>query len=195
MDETTDVWTVEVQADTRPLQLELARMETLGERFGRAMTNSFQGIATGSKSAGEALRGLALQLSSLVVRAAFRPFEQAVGNLAQQVFSSFTPFAKGGVVERGSVVPFASGGVVAAPTYFPLAGSRTGLMGERGAEAILPLARGPDGRLGVRSDAAGGVVVVVTMNISTPDAEGFRRSEAQVAALLSRAVSQGRRNL
>jgi hypothetical protein len=33
------------------------------------------------------------------------------------------------------------------------------------------------------------------MNISTPDAEGFRRSESQIAAMLSRAVSRGQRNM
>ena len=87
--------------------------------------------------------------------------------------------------------PFAAGGVVAAPTYFPMRGG-LGLMGEAGPEAILPLARGSDGRLGV---AAGGRArpAPVTVNIATPDVEGFRRSEAQVAAGLARAVARGRR--
>ncbi len=67
-------------------------------------------------------------------------------------------------------------------------------MGEAGPEAIMPLARGADGRLGVRGGAGGGGVSV-TMNITTPDAEGFRRSQSQVAAEMSRAISRGRRNL
>ena len=45
----------------------------------------------------------------------------------------------------------------------------------------MPLARGPDGRLGVRS-GGGGRPMSVTVNVSTPDAESFRRSEAQVSA-------------
>jgi phage-related minor tail protein len=68
-----------------------------------------------------------------------------------------------------------------------------GLMGERGAEAILPLARGPDGRLGVQSD--GGGAVNVNVQISTPDVAGFERSRSQVSALLARAVQRGQRNL
>jgi phage-related minor tail protein len=69
-----------------------------------------------------------------------------------------------------------------------------GLAGERGAEAIMPLARGPDGRLGVAASGAGGGVNV-TFNVSTPDAESFRRSEGQVAAMVARAVALGQRNL
>ena len=90
-------------------------------------------------------------------------------------------------------MPFAQGGVIASPVAFPLAGNRIGLAGERGPEAILPLARGSDGRLGVRAEAGAGISV--TFNVSTPDVEGFRRSETQLAALLARAVAQGQRNL
>ena len=90
-------------------------------------------------------------------------------------------------------VPFAQGGVIASPISFPLGGNRIGIAGERGAEAILPLARGPDGSLGVRADTSGGVNV--TFNVTTPDADSFRRSETQVAAMLARAVGQGQRNL
>jgi phage-related minor tail protein len=69
-----------------------------------------------------------------------------------------------------------------------------GLMGEAGPEAIMPLARGADGRLGIRGGGGGGAVSV-TMNITSPDAEGFRRSQSQVAAEMSRAIQRGRRNL
>jgi phage-related minor tail protein len=65
-------------------------------------------------------------------------------------------------------------------------------MGEAGPEAILPLARGPDGRLGVAS--AGGRGVSVVMNISTPDVQGFQRSQSQIAAQVTRALSRGQRN-
>jgi phage-related minor tail protein len=70
----------------------------------------------------------------------------------------------------------------------------TGLMGEAGPEAILPLRRGSDGRLGVAA-GSGGRPVSVTVNIATPDLGGFRRSEAQVAASLARAVARGQRAL
>ena len=65
-------------------------------------------------------------------------------------------FADGGVFTSNGVQPFARGGVVNQPTLFPFADggtTRTGLMGEAGPEAIMPLSRGPSGRLGV--DASG----------------------------------------
>ncbi|MEL6577022.1 MAG: phage tail tape measure protein, partial [Pseudomonadota bacterium] len=73
-------------------------------------------------------------------------------------------------------------------------GGRTGLMGEAGPEAIMPLSRGPDGRLGVRAEG-GGASPSVTVNIQTADIESFRRSRGQVAAGIARAVGLGARRL
>jgi len=71
-----------------------------------------------------------------------------------------------------------AGRVIAAPTYFPMHGG-VGLMGERGAEAVMPLARGPDGRLGVRA-GSGAAPLAITVNIATPDADSFRRPAARI---------------
>ena len=72
--------------------------------------------------------------------------------------------------------------MISSPIAFPLGGTRLGLAGEAGPEAILPLSRGSDGRLGVRAER-GGSGVNVTFNVTTPDAESFRRSEGQIAAM------------
>ena len=117
-----------------------------------------------------------------------------LSSLLGSLFGAGGPaLAKGGVFSRGMLMPFAKGGVVGAPTYFPL-GRGLGLMGEQGAEAVMPLARGPDGRLGVRG-GGGGRPVSVTVNVTTPDADSFRRSEAQVSAALARAVARGQRGM
>jgi phage-related minor tail protein len=91
------------------------------------------------------------------------------------------------------VTPFAKGGVVSSPTSFPMRGS-SGLMGEAGPEAIMPLTRGADGRLGVAAQGGGGRAVTVVMNIQTPDVQGFQRSQSQIAAQAMRALSRGQRN-
>jgi phage-related minor tail protein len=93
----------------------------------------------------------------------------------------------------GAVKPFAAGGVIGAPTYFPLSPGGLGLAGEAGPEAIMPLARGPDGRLGVAT--SGAVGANVTVQIVTPDPGSFRRSEAYLTGQIARAVARGQRSL
>ena len=193
MDDPVETWTVAIDADTSKLQQELANATRMGRQFGTALTSAFQGVALRGRDLGDVLRSLTASISRMALQAAFRPLEKGVASLVSGAFSGVTPFAKGGVVQNALPVPFASGGVIASPVTFPLAGGRVGLAGERGPEAIMPLARGPDGKLGVRAEGGGGVSV--TINVSTPDAESFRRSETQVAAMLARAVALGQRNL
>jgi lambda family phage tail tape measure protein len=184
---------------------QLKSLDGLAQSFGKSLTGAFAKGVTSGKQLDDVLASLGKSLVNASLKSALKPLEtslkEGLGSLFKGLFSGIgsgsegtTAMALGGVVSRGQVVPFAEGGVVAAPAYFPL-GRGLGLMGERGAEAIMPLARGADGRLGVR--AAGGAQrpVAVTVNIATPDAESFRRSEAQVAAALARAVSRGRRGL
>ncbi|WP_072392074.1 phage tail tape measure protein [Hyphomicrobium sp. CS1GBMeth3] len=188
-----ETWTVAVNADTSALSTELRRAAGLGRQFSNALVGAFDGIAIKGRNVSDVLRTLALRLSDIVLKAALRPLEQGVGNLVTGLLSGGLGFAKGGVVQQGLPVPFASGGVIQSPIAFPLAGGRTGIAGERGPEAIMPLSRGPDGRLGIA--ARGGAGISVTFNVATPDAESFRRSETQIAAMLARAVSLGQRNL
>jgi hypothetical protein len=102
--------------------------------------------------------------------------QQAIAGIANFASLMTTGFAKGGVFNGGAVTPFATGGVVNSPTYFPMTGGRTGLMGEAGPEAIMPLARDRNGRLGVRGGGGGGPSI--TLNI----ASGVSRAE--LAAML-----------
>jgi hypothetical protein len=71
--------------------------------------------------------------------------------------------AKGNIFNHGSVQAFATGGIVGSPTTFPMANGKTGLMGEAGPEAIMPLKRGPGGELGVNA-----VQPVVNINNNAP---------------------------
>lgn len=100
-----------------------------------------------------------------------------VGGVFGSLLSLFG-FAKGGVV------PFANGGVVGSPTLFRFA-QGTGLMGEAGPEAIMPLARGRDGRLGVASQGGGGIVNHITV------AAGPSRAEVLSAISLAMGALRG----
>ena len=186
--------TVDIRADTSAFQREIAEAERLARGFGRAVGYALTGATLKGREADDVLRTLAGRLSSLALDIAFKPLEQGVSGLLQGALGGLSGFAKGAAFDKGRVTPFARGGVVAAPTYFPMAGAQLGLMGERGAEAILPLARGADGRLGVAAQG-GGRATQVTVNVATPDASAFRRSDAYLAGLIARAVARGERSL
>jgi phage-related minor tail protein len=194
MTDTVASLSVRVSADTSDARQKLRELEHLGSAFGRTINGAFADAVFSGDGLSATLKSLALDLSRLALRSAFQPLTGALGNGLASLARGLSPFATGGVVGTPMPTPFAQGGVVASPVTFPMGGGRTGLAGEAGPEAIMPLARGADGRLGVRTQGTGGGVTI-TMNISTPDAEGFRRSESQIAAMLSRAVSRGQRNM
>ncbi len=192
MDQPVETWTVRVDADLGNFENEMEAAAGSGKKFGKAMTSAFQGVVIEGKSVTDSVRTLALSLSKLTLQSAFKPLEDAFGGFVSGLIGGGFNF--GGGAGGGVTMPFAKGGVISSPISFPMQGGATGIAGERGAEAIMPLARGPDGRLGVKAGGGGGNVSV-TFNVTTPDPDSFRRTEAQISAMLARAVSQGQRNL
>lgn len=169
---------------------------SLSGSFGSGLKRAFDGVVFDGLRLSDALRQVAAGMSASIYNTAMRPVQNALGgalaNGINSVFAGLMPFAEGGTFAQGRVMPFAQGGVVTQATSFPMRGGR-GLMGEAGPEAIMPLARGPDGRLGVQA-GGGGRPVSVVMNISTPDVQGFQRSQSQIAAQAARALARGQRN-
>lgn len=161
--------------------------------FSRVLSGALKGAVADGKRLDQVLRQAALSFSSRIVSRSLSSLASTLTSALTSAFSGGsgapTAFAKGGAVRA-----FADGGVIATPTYFPLPRGGTGLAGEAGAEAILPLARGADGRLGVRAGAGGGNVAI-TFNVTTPDAESFRRSELQLSKMVARVAGRGQRGL
>lgn len=168
---------------------------TLERGLSKGLRRAFDGVVFDGMKLSDALETVARSMIQTTYSAAIKPITNHLGELLATGIGSLVkgilPFADGGSFSQGRVMPFANGGVVSGPMMFPMRGGM-GLMGEAGPEAIMPLARGPDGKLGVRS--AGGGSVTVVMNITTPDVQGFQRSQGQVAAQMSRALSRGNRN-
>jgi phage-related minor tail protein len=192
-----ETFTIAIDADTSGFDEQIKGATLSGKQFSSALSTAFDGLAFKGKSLSDVFSGLALSLSKATLQAAFKPLEQSLGNTLSSLFSGgsgLVASAKGNVFQQGIPTPFASGGVIQSPIAFPLGSGRTGIAGEAGAEAILPLARGPDGRLGVASNG-GGQAMNINFNVQATDADSFARSESQIAALLARAVSLGQRNL
>ena len=156
----------------------------LSDTMGGSLRGAMERAIFGGARLSDVLRGLAGEMARGGLRDALAPVTTAIGQgLGHAVAGAAGVLAGGlGTAVRG----FAKGGIVASATPF-VVGGQPAVMGEAGPEAILPLARGTDGRLGVR----GGGGVQVTLNIATPDADSFQRSRSQVAAALARAVERG----
>jgi len=173
--------------------------------FGNAISQAFsRGIVDGKRFE-DVLKSVALRLSDMTLKMSLKPLEsiasKGLGALLGGLGGGFgrgSSEASGGNggfgAQPASFGVFADGGVIASPSYFSLGQSTLGLAGEAGPEAILPLARGSDGRLGVAAGGAG-PAPSVTVNITTPDAGSFRQSEVYLSGLLARAVARGQRGL
>jgi lambda family phage tail tape measure protein len=102
-------------------------------------------------------------------------------------------FAKGGTFAQNGIVPYANGGIVNRPTMFKFArggAMATGVMGEAGPEAIMPLKRGADGKLGVASAGGSGVTVNVSVDAKGTQVQGDPGQGAQLGRVIAGAVQQ-----
>lgn len=168
----------------------------LSNGIGGGLRRAFDGLVFDGMKLSDAMKSVASSMIDTVYNVAMRPIQTALGGLVANgvngLLSGMMPFATGAGFSQGRVMPFAKGGVVSQPTGFAMRGGQ-GLMGEAGPEAIMPLARGPDGKLGVQTQG-GARAVTVVMNIQTPDVQGFQRSQSQLAAQAQRMLARGQRN-
>ncbi len=155
---------------------------SLSSSIGGGLRRAFDGVVFDGMRLQDALRGVAQSVAASAYSVAMKPVQNAVGGAIASGLSGLL---------GGAVTPFAKGGVVASATQFQMR-TGMGLMGEAGPEAIMPLSRGPDGRLGVTAGAVRPVTVV--MNIQTPDVAGIQRSQSQIAAAAQRMLAQGSKN-
>ena len=195
-------------------QDELSGMQDLMNSLEQSISTAFGEFITGSASAGDAFKRLAATIIQELIRieiqnakvgkasligSLFKGVGGFLGNLlgggggggyTGNVFGApvpgFTqPLALGGVLSGGNIMPFARGGVINRPTLFPMA-KGAGLMGEAGPEAIMPLKRGPDGKLGV---AGGGASVNVNI-INQAGAEvDTRQNGPDIDVIIRKAVA------
>lgn len=150
---------------------------TLSRGLSRGLKNAFDDLVFDGQSLASALDGLAQSMVNAAYSAALRPVTNHFGGILASGVSGLFPgaFTGGGSLASQAVAPFAaaSGARATAP-----------------AKAVAVAAASAGAR---PSDTAGRAINVV-INVSTPDADGFRRSKGQIASEMSRALGRAERN-
>ncbi len=180
-----------------------AKAQDVAGQVKDAMTNALQGmedalvnfVMTGKLAFGDLARSIIADITRIAIRSAIispllNMFGIGVGSTAaatggEVTMASFS--AKGNAFAGGKQLKqYAYGGIVNRPTLFPMKNGM-GLMGEAGAEAIMPLKRGSDGKLGVTAQG-GGSVVNVSVDASGSSAEGNTMKATQLGKLIGTAI-------
>lgn len=134
---------------------------------------------------GDLAKNILGDIANQLIRTQFTaPLSGALGGGIGSIFSGL--FANGGAFNNG-VQMFANGGVftnsiVDKPTPFAFGGSfgsQLGVMGEAGAEAIMPLKRGAGGRLGVEATGLSPNINVVINNNADTEIQTSQRQDEQ----------------
>ncbi len=157
------------------------KAEEAHKQWANSMTYAFKDAIMNSKNLGDALSNLANRVQDMLVNKAL---DSLLGGF-------FGGFSKGAAFQAGGVTAFASGGVVSQPSFFPMSGNRTGLIGEAGPEAIMPLTRTSSGDLGVRAIGGGGTTViapVVNISVSGGSEEQNQDAATKVSAAVRDAI-------
>ncbi len=167
---------------------DLAQQEAALRQLGDSIKDSLLDAVVAADSFEDALAGVVKMLARAAIEAALfntGPFASGSGGggLLGGIFSSIFGSAKGNVFSGGGhVAAYANGGVVGGPTYFPMKGGKTGLMGEAGPEAIMPLTRMSSGKLGVASSGQSSTAITFAPVIDArgADAGAVARMETAI---------------
>lgn len=175
----------------------LQQMESLQQSIAETIGDGFMSMVDGTKSVKDAFRDMARDIIKQLYEVLV---VQRLVNGVKGILGGSGLFANGGAFSAGKQIQaYANGGVVGGPTYFPMSGGKTGLMGEAGPEAIMPLKRGRGGKLGVSVEGSSGSVVVNnTINVTGGSDPAAIRAEVaklmpQITSATKSAVIDARR--
>jgi hypothetical protein len=160
---------LKTEAETRKLMEAEQQRQQLMNTIEGHIENAFMSMVDGSKSVEDAFKSM---LRNIILAI----YQEKVAKAGANAIMNLLGLANGGAFERGGkFTAYANGGVVGSPTMFSHSGG-LGVMGEAGPEAIMPLKRGKNGKLGVQMEGnSGNVTVVQNFNMSANGDESVKR--------------------
>lgn len=168
---------IQMEAETRKLMEAEQQREQLMNTVTSNIESAFMSVVDGSKSVEDAFRGMLRNIILAIYQQQVAvPAATAIGGLFDSTIKALFS-ANGNVFNQGAhVKAYANGGVVNRTTAFPMRGG-VGIMGEAGPEAIMPLKRGKNGKLGVQMENSGGGAVTIhqSFNFSANGDESVKR--------------------
>ncbi|MGH1460015.1 MAG: phage tail tape measure protein [Paracoccaceae bacterium] len=145
---------------------------TLEKGLSRGLRKAFDSAVFDGARLSDVLREVAQTMANTAYNQALKPVTDQVGSTIAQGIGSLV----------GAAMPFGNTGLFGG-------GKNAAAMGyDSAASSVMSASE----RQSKTQQVAAPVSVV--MNISTPDAASFQRSQAQIAAEMSRALSRGQRN-
>jgi tape measure domain-containing protein len=206
----------ELETLNDPINQIITGAEQIGTAFSESFTGLINGSMTAQESLGNFFRNIGNYFLDMASKMIAKYIEMQIIGLAQKFLSGMfgsqfgfkensflgsaafgggfqTPTfdlaaslnANGNVFAQNGIVPFANGGIVDRPMMFPFA-KGIGLMGEAGPEAIMPLKRGADGKLGVAG--GGGTSVTVNVDASGSSVQGDKGQSAALGRAIAASV-------
>ena len=164
-------------------------LKTVGESMGDVVVKGIKGmedalvnfVTTGKMNFRDLANSIIKDMARIAIQQTITaPFTKFLGGLFNADGNAFD--------KQGLITAYAKGGVVDKPTFFRYGGAgKLGIMGEAGAEAILPLSRGSNGKLGVQA-TGGGTSVVVNVDASGSNVQGDEAEGRQLGSLIAAAV-------
>lgn len=176
----------------------IQQQQEIADTLREALSEGFMAMVEGTKTVEDAFKDMARAVIKqlydiLVVQRIVGSWSASTGTGSGLVGAIMGAFqASGGAWQGGrQVEAFANGGIVSGPTLFGMSGGRAGLMGEAGPEAILPLRRGSDGKLGVAAQGGGGLTVQNNVTVSGGDENMVRAAVIKMLPKITEATKMG----
>lgn len=180
----------------KALDSEGIKIEDKAKQISESLTTNLFSVIRNGGNAFEVFSNIAVNalqkiISKILEMTVIQPILSSLGGMTGGGFfgtllGGLFGSKNGNVFRNGNVIPFAKGGVVNKPTLFPMKNG-TGLMGEAGAEAIMPLKR-KNGKLGVEATNTNQTVVNI-YNQSGASVETQKRDDGGMDVFIKKVNS------